>query len=153
MGNIALHTGNSFAVARVRTVTNTHEHFLPPFTPNFTEALAGDCYTESFLFAQGKYLTPYSGPFWQLPRLSLYLDRPRRSFYTSFSLCSRRMNLREPRFSEPIDRMLHDPFRGGISIKSHRARVSSLRWRWDPRRRIRDTDSSKPLWWRRVKGE
>lgn len=51
---------------RFRGCTNGHEYprtFPPavaPFTPNFTEALAGDCYTKSFLFASGKYLTPYS---------------------------------------------------------------------------------------------
>jgi len=97
--NVALHTGNNFVVARVRTVTNIHEHFHSPRSAVHTKFYGSArrrLLHRSFLFASGKYLTPYSGLFWQLARLSLYLNRPRRFLYTSSSLCSQRTNLRKP---------------------------------------------------------
>lgn len=105
----------------------------------------------SFLFASGKYLTPYSGLFWQLPRLSLYLNRPRRALYTSFPpsalyvrgawifgslfLGADRSNVTRSVSGRYFDQMSpYTRFPRWDDAKS--ATIAS---------RIRDTDSSKPL--------
>lgn len=145
------------------TVSRLHEcewSRIPtnPFPPSvhtkfYGGALAGDCYTGSFLFAPGKYLTPYSGPFWQPPRLSLYLDRPRRSFYTSSFLCSAHESSETSFFGTDRSAVIlissGAVFRSGVTVFP---RWDDAGIRDDRVSRIRDTDS-KPLRRRRVKSE
>lgn len=141
-------------VSRLHTHTHTHECERSRIPTNIS-SLRSVVHTKfygsarrrllhwSFLFASGKYLTSYSGPFWQLPRLSLYLNRPRRSIHRPYVRSA--WILGSLFFG--IDRMLHDPFRGGISIKYH---VYAFP-RWDDAKstvitRIHDTDSLELLW-------